>query len=182
MTKRDARTDMSDLPYRPCVGVMLINRAGLVFVGRRRSEGGPEHVANGYAWQMPQGGIDPGEQPYEAALRELYEETNVRSVRLLAEAPEWYAYDLPTLVAGRAWRGRYRGQMQRWFAFRFEGEDSEIDIRSPGGGLHRPEFDEWRWERMQHLPDLIIPFKRPVYEKVVAAFQHLGADTTLGKA
>jgi putative (di)nucleoside polyphosphate hydrolase len=161
-----------DLPYRPCVGVMLINRDGLVFVGRRRSESG-ERVSNGYSWQMPQGGIDPGEEPYAAALRELYEETNVRSVRLLAEAPDWYTYDLPTMIAGRAWRGRYRGQTQKWFAFRFEGQDSEIDIREPAGGRHRPEFNEWRWERMQRLPELIIPFKRPVYENVVSAFRHL---------
>jgi putative (di)nucleoside polyphosphate hydrolase len=162
-----------DLPYRPCVGVMLLNRDGLVFVGRRRTEAGGEHVADGYAWQMPQGGIDPGEDPYAAALRELYEETNVRTVSLLAEAPEWYSYDLPSMVAGRAWRGRYRGQTQRWFAFRFEGPDDEIDIRHPAGGRHKPEFDEWRWEDMRRLPDLIIPFKRPVYENVVAAFGHL---------
>jgi putative (di)nucleoside polyphosphate hydrolase len=168
---------VEDLPYRPCVGVMLMNRNGLVFIGRRKSESGPEHVANGYAWQMPQGGIDPGEDPYQAALRELYEETNVRTVRLLAEAPDWYSYDLPSLVAGRAWRGRYRGQIQKWFAFQFEGDDSEIDIRRPAGGHHKPEFDEWRWEAMHRLPDLIIPFKRPVYDKVVAAFRHL--DRTL---
>jgi putative (di)nucleoside polyphosphate hydrolase len=152
--------------YRPCVGLVLVNPAGLLFIGERR---GP--VLN--AWQMPQGGIDPGEDPYVAALRELYEETNVRSVTLLAEAPEWYAYDLPSVVAGRAWRGRYRGQTQKWFAFRFEGDDSEIDISHPAGGRHKPEFDEWRWETMSRLPELIIPFKRPVYESVVAAFQHL---------
>ena len=164
-----------ELPYRASVGIMLINRDGLVFIGRRRSEAGPEHVANGYAWQMPQGGVDPGEDPYAAALRELYEETNVRSASLLAEAPEWYSYDLPVVVAGRAWKGRYRGQTQKWFAFRFTGRDDEIDIRRPGGGRHRPEFDSWRWEAMNRLTELIIPFKRPVYEKVVAAFAHLGA-------
>ncbi len=164
----------NDLPYRPCVGIMLLNRDGRVFVGRRRSEAGPEHVAEGYAWQMPQGGVDSGEDPYAAALRELYEETNVRSASLLAEAPDWYAYDLPGLVAGRAWKGKYRGQTQKWFAFRFMGSDAEIDIRKPGGGRHRPEFDAWRWEDMDRLTELIIPFKRPVYEKVVAAFSHLG--------
>ena len=172
MSRRPPRKP-EELPYRPCVGVMLIGRDGRVFVGRRKSEAGPEHVANGYAWQMPQGGIDPGEDPYAAALRELYEETNVRTVRLLAEAPDWYAYDLPALVAGRAWKGRYRGQTQKWFAFRFEGEDAEIDIARPAGGRHRPEFDEWRWERMERLPELIIPFKRAVYENVVGAFRHL---------
>jgi putative (di)nucleoside polyphosphate hydrolase len=166
-TSKDARP----LPYRPCVGVALFNRDGLVFVGRRRAEAGPEHVAGSYAWQMPQGGIDAGEEPLVAAKRELFEETNVRSATLLAEAPDWYAYDLPRDVTGRAWRGRYGGQTQKWFAFRFEGDDSEIDIACPAG--HKPEFDEWRWERLERLPELIIPFKRPVYEKVVAAFAHL---------
>ena len=174
MTKgRGAGRSIEDMPYRPGVGVMLLNREGRVFVGRRKSEAGPEHVSNGYAWQMPQGGIDPGEDPYRAALRELHEETNVRSVTFLAEAPEWYSYDLPSLVAGRAWKGRYRGQIQKWFAFRFEGDDSEIDIRRPGGGQHKPEFDEWRWEEMRRLTELIIPFKRAVYDRVVAAFRHL---------
>ena len=101
----------------------------------------------------------------------------MRSVELLAEAPEWYCYDLPAPVAGRAWKGRYKGQSQKWFAFRFNGGDEEIDIRRPGGGRHRPEFDAWRWEEMSRLPDLIIPFKRPVYDKVVAAFARLGAPS-----
>ncbi len=161
-----------DLPYRSCVGVMLLNKAGRVFIGRRHSEPNPT-TPRRYAWQMPQGGIDPGEDPYQAALRELYEETSVRSVSLLAEAPEWYSYDLPSVVAGRAWRGRYRGQTQRWFAFRFEGDEGEINVQQPGGGRHKPEFDEWRWEDMERLPELIIPFKRPVYENVVAAFSDL---------
>jgi putative (di)nucleoside polyphosphate hydrolase len=152
---------------------MLLNRDGLVFIGRRRAEGGPEHVGKGYAWQMPQGGIDEGEDPRVAAMRELYEETNVRSVSLLAEAPEWYSYDLPAAVAGQAWKGRYCGQTQKWFAFLFTGPDGEIDIARPGAGRHRAEFEAWRWERMERLPELIIPFKRPVYEKVVAAFSHL---------
>ena len=160
----------TDLPYRSCVGVMLLNKAGQVFIGRRRFEPSPHDAAAAYAWQMPQGGIDPGEEPYQAALRELYEETSVRSVKPLAEAPEWYSYDLPAVVGGRAWRGRYRGQTQRWFAFRFEGNEDEINVQQPGGGRHKPEFDEWRWEAMERLPDLIIPFKRPVYENVVAAF------------
>ncbi len=171
-------TSSSELPYRRCVGIMLLNREGLVFIGRRRFEAGPEHVADGYAWQMPQGGIDSGEDPYEAALRELYEETNVRSVSLLAEAPEWYPYDLPSAVAGRAWKGRYRGQTQKWFALRFTGQDDEIDIHHPAGGRHRAEFDAWRWERMSRLADLIIPFKRPVYEKVVAAFSRLAVPSS----
>ena len=162
--------------YRPCVGIALINRAGLVFVGRRRNKKQPEHVAPGHEWQMPQGGIDEGEDPYRAALRELWEETNVSSVSLIAEAPDWYSYDLPGDISKKSWRGRYQGQTQKWFALRFEGDDGEIDIDRPGAGKHRPEFDAWRWERMTALPDLIIPFKRPVYEKVVGVFATHAAD------
>jgi len=168
----DKHRDLSSLPYRPCVGVMLMNRDGQVFVGRRRAEAGPEHVDGGYAWQMPQGGIDGGEAPYEAALRELAEETSVTTVSLLAEVPDWLSYDLPPAIIGRAWKGRYRGQTQKWFAFRFDGDESEINITTPAGG-HKAEFDAWRWVAMADLPGLIIPFKRPVYEKVVAAFSHL---------
>jgi putative (di)nucleoside polyphosphate hydrolase len=156
------------LPYRRCVGIAAFNRDGLVFLGRRES--GPEHVADSHAWQMPQGGIDAGETPLEAALRELYEETNMRSVSLLGEAADWLAYDLPPRLSARAWRGRYRGQTQKWFAFRFEGEEDEIDIASPGGGAHRPEFSDWRWERLERTPELIIPFKRDVYRRVAAEF------------
>lgn len=162
MTKYDA------LPYRLCAGVMLLNRAGLVFIGRRL--GGPEHTDATHSWQMPQGGLDPNEDPYEGALRELYEETSVRSVTKLAESKDWYAYDLPSEVGKSAWRGRYRGQRQKWFALRFTGDDREIDVRTPGGGKHRAEFLEWRWEPMENLPNLIIPFKRQVYVQVVHEF------------
>lgn len=155
--------------YRPCVGVMLINAAGLVFVGRRRNRRLVEHVAPGYEWQMPQGGIDAGEDPLAAAKRELREETNVSSVTLLAEAPAWYSYDLPFDIYQKAWKGRYQGQRQKWFAFRFNGPESEIDINFPAGG-QKPEFDGWRWEKMTALPGLVIPFKRQVYEKVIADF------------
>ena len=160
--------------YRPGVGIMLIDRQGRVFIGRRRNKRLAEHVAPGYEWQMPQGGIDEDEEPYQAALRELREETNVGSVSLLAEAPDWYAYDLPDPIARQSWQGRYIGQRQKWFALRFEGDDAEIDIAHPAGG-HKPEFDAWRWERMERLPDLIIPFKRRVYEQVVAAFAPFAA-------
>ena len=161
--------------YRPCVGVMLLNREGLVFIGRRKNKRLVEHVAPGHEWQMPQGGIDDGEDPYEACLRELYEETNVRTVSLIAEAPDWYCYDLPNDVARKSWKGRFQGQRQKWFALRFEGDDVEIDIRTPAGGAHKAEFDAWRWERMEKLPELIIPFKRPVYENVLKAFAGIGA-------
>jgi putative (di)nucleoside polyphosphate hydrolase len=161
-----------NLPYRPCVGVMLLNADGLVFVGDRRKDATPEHVGGGFSWQMPQGGLDPGEDALAAARRELAEETGVTSAEFLAEAPDWYSYDLPEDVAKASWKGRYRGQTQKWFAFRFTGLDSEIDVLSPPGG-HKAEFSAWRWERMDNLPGLIIPFKRPVYDKVVAAFRHL---------
>ena len=158
------------LPYRPCVGTMVLNHEGRVFIGRRT--GGPEQVDTIHAWQMPQGGLDPGEDLYPAALRELCEETNITSVKKLAEIPEWLDYDLPKEVAKQAWKGKYRGQTQKWYALRFTGDDSEIDILEPAGG-HEPEFVEWRWEPMANLPDLVIPFKRAVYERVVDAFAHL---------
>ena len=118
---------------------------------------------------MPQGGIDAGEDPYLAALRELAEETNVTSVTLLAEASDWFTYDLPADIAQEAWKGRYAGQTQKWFALRFTGDDSEINILAPAGG-HKPEFDSWKWVSMADLPAMIIPFKRPVYESVVQEF------------
>jgi putative (di)nucleoside polyphosphate hydrolase len=170
-------SDVETLPYRPCVGIMLLNRQNRVFVGRRAS-GGSEHVADGFQWQMPQGGINEGEEPIAAARRELYEETGVRSTSLLAEAPEWFRYDIPRALVGEVWKGRYRGQVQKWFALRFVGEESEIDIAAPAG--HEPEFDAWRWVPMGDLPGLVIPFKRAVYEGVVAVFRHLENDSWAG--
>src|SRR5262249_20195630 len=127
------------LSYRPSVGIMLFNRSGLVFVGRRRKENIPERLQEGYEWQMPQGGIDAGEDPYHAALRELREETNIVSTTFMAESPEWYCYDLPGEALRKSWKDRFRGQRQKWFALRFDGPESEIDIVEPAGG-HRPEF------------------------------------------
>jgi putative (di)nucleoside polyphosphate hydrolase len=160
------------LPYRPCVGMMVLNREGLVWVGRRIAGTDSEMAGTEKLWQMPQGGIDEGEDPLPAALRELHEETGIRTVSLLAEAPDWVYYDLPDHLVGVALKGRYRGQKQRWFAFRFEGEESEIAIDPPPGG-HKQEFDAWAWKPMENLPDLIVPFKRKIYEEVVAAFRHL---------
>jgi len=155
------------LPYRRCVGIMVLNRAGRAFIGRRRN--GPEHIDNTHIWQMPQGGIDPGEDPWPAALRELREETNIRSVERLGEVADWLNYDIPRNIVGQAWSGKYRGQTQKWFALRFTGDDSEINIAHPAG--HLPEFIDWRWEPPQNLPDLVVPFKRKVYERVVAEFK-----------
>jgi putative (di)nucleoside polyphosphate hydrolase len=160
----------SDLPYRPCVGVMLINRQGLVWLGRRADK--PNDEGKGQWWQMPQGGIDKDEDPRQAALRELKEETSIASAEVIAEAPQWYKYDLPEHLIGKSWNGRYRGQTQKWFALRFLGHDGEVDLAPPG---QKPEFDQWRWVKMNEIADLIVPFKREVYEKVIAAFRHLGA-------
>ncbi|MCX7348379.1 MAG: RNA pyrophosphohydrolase [Alphaproteobacteria bacterium] len=156
--------------YRPCVGVMLINKAGLVWVGRRFDKQNDEGV--GHWWQMPQGGIDKGEDVRTAGLRELAEETAVTSAEIIAESQRWYNYDLPEHLIGKSWNGKYRGQTQRWLALRFTGEDGEIDLAPPG---HKQEFDQWRWARMDELMELIVPFKRQVYEQVLTEFRHLGA-------
>ena len=158
------------LPYRPCVGIMALNSAGMVWVGHRVGSPNQQSGKPGGWWQMPQGGIDEGEEPAAAALRELTEETGIRSARILGESREWHNYDLPSQLLGRTWGGRYRGQTQKWYALRFTGNDREINIATPGGGAHKPEFTAWRWEPMERLPDLVVPFKRPVYERVVAEF------------
>jgi len=161
-----------ELPfYRPAVGIMLINRDGSVFVGRRIDM--PAGLA---AWQMPQGGIDPGETPRQAALRELKEEVGTDKAEILGESRGWLHYDVPEelwVQFGGMWGGRYRGQRQKWFAARFTGKDAEINVAKPGGGGHKAEFVTWRWEPMKNLPDLIVPFKRPVYERVVKEFASL---------
>ena len=151
----------ADLPYRPCAGVMLVNADGHVFVGQRIDSEGP-------AWQMPQGGIDKGESPEEAALRELEEETGVSRdlVRVEAETPDWVRYDLPEHLVGKMWKGKYRGQEQKWFLLRFLGEDADIRIDTA-----HPEFSEWRWLAADALPAEIVPFKRAVYEQVLTAFR-----------
>lgn len=150
------------LPYRPCVGIMLLNPDRQVFVGRR-----VETVIE--AWQMPQGGIDSGEDPATAALRELGEEVGTHKAEILAESPSWYSYDLPGHLIGKAWGGRYRGQRMKWFALRFLGTDDDIDVNTA-----HPEFDDWRWVDMRQVTQLVVPFKRAMYEQVIDAFHHLG--------
>jgi putative (di)nucleoside polyphosphate hydrolase len=157
----------------------VINRDGNVFIGRRAE--GPEHVDETHVWQMPQGGVDEGEDTYAAALRELYEETSIRSIERIGEVGEWLTYDIPRGIVGQAWNGKYRGQKQKWYALRFTGDEGEIDILRPGGGKHEPEFISWRWEKMGNLPGLIIPFKRAVYERVVTTFAPLAASAAMRK-
>ena len=164
------------LPYRDCVGIALFNRRGQVFIGRRVSEGSEDRTEIAAPWQMPQGGIDKGEDQLDAAHRELFEETNVTSVQLLAEAPAWIYYDLPDAALGTALKGKYRGQRQRWFAFLFTGDEAEIDVVTPGGGKFRAEFDKWRWEELANTPDLIVEFKRDAYREVVKAFADIPSE------
>lgn len=156
--------DPTSLPYRPCAGVMLVNRAGKVFVGQRI-----DNVLE--AWQMPQGGIDEGEDAETAAIREVGEETGVARhlVEIIARSAEDLFYDLPADLVGKLWKGRYRGQRQTWFLMRFLGEDDDIDIVT-----EHPEFRAWKWADPDELPAMIVPFKRALYEAVIAEFgQHL---------
>lgn len=162
--------------YRPCVGLVVIGPGNGVFLGRRISKGDIERADDTYAWQLPQGGIDAGESPRDAAIRELYEETSISSIEIIAESDGWLSYDLPPETAGtRGWTRRFKGQSQKWFAARFTGDEAEIEIKRPGGGGHRAEFEAWRWERLAACPDLVVPFKRPVYEAVAAEFAPLVA-------
>ena len=155
------RVRHDDLPYRPCVGVMLLNRKGRVFVGRRIDQ-----TVEG--WQLPQGGIDEGESPVEAAYRELEEEIGTRNAVLLRECSDWLAYDLPAHLLGVALHGRYRGQRQKWLAMRFQGDDSEINVHTA-----EPEFSQWKWLPVDALLQLVVPFKRDTYAKVIDAFHDL---------
>src|ERR1700741_3256271 len=149
------------LPYRPCVGMMMFNRDGRVFVGKRIDQ-----TLEG--WQMPQGGIDDGETPREAALRELEEEIGTRNAEILREYKDWLNYDLPPRLVGVALKGKYRGQTQKWFALRFLGKDSEIDVATP-----HQEFSTWKWLSLAQLPRLIVSFKRDTYAQVIEAFRDL---------
>jgi putative (di)nucleoside polyphosphate hydrolase len=152
---------MMDLPYRPCVGVCLINAQGLIFAGLRRD-------STTQAWQMPQGGIDEGEKPRAAALRELWEETGITAdlVSFVAKTDDWVTYDLPTELLGKVWGGKYRGQRQKWFLYRYLGTDAQINIAT-----EHPEFAQWTWIKAEEMLDKIVPFKRAVYDSVVASFR-----------
>lgn len=153
-----------DLPYRRCVGAVLFNARGEVFVAQRSDCREP-------AWQMPQGGIDKGEKPRQAVLRELAEEIGTDKAEIIAKSRRWLTYDLPEDLIGTAFKGRYRGQKQRWFALRFTGRDEDIDLNASG----KPEFSHWKWVPLHTVPDLIVAFKRPVYEEVTAEFSLLAS-------
>ena len=158
-----------DLPYRPNVGIALFNAQGRVLIAHRFQDDGPEIILPGYDWQMPQGGIDPNEDPRPAAERELYEETGVTSVAYLGETANWLVYDFPPYDGPPHRLAKFRGQRQKWFAFRFLGDDSEIvvaDVRND----QVPEFDAWRWERLKRAPELVVPFRRTVYAQVASEF------------
>lgn len=154
---------MSALPYRPGVGIMLLNKDGLVFVAKRI-----DMISE--AWQMPQGGIDEGEEPAQTALRELKEEIGTDKATLLFEHPKWFTYDLPEDLISKIWGGRYRGQKQKWFVMRFDGDDSDINIETD-----HPEFSEWKWIEMKKLPDIIVPFKRELYAELAQEFSRFSA-------
>ena len=153
--------EIAKLPYRPCVGVMLINAEGHVFVGQRRDRYQD-------AWQMPQGGVDKGEAAEDAAMRELWEETGVTAdkAEIIASTEDWLPYELPHDLVPQIWKGRFRGQEQKWFLMRFLGEDADIDIET-----EHPEFSKWKWMEPQALVGSIVPFKRDVYAQVLEAFE-----------
>ncbi len=175
MTKLDPR---ENFPYRDNAGVVLFNPKGKVFVGRRMEKPGQQFAQ---AWQLPQGGIDDGEDPFDAARRELFEETNVSSARLITPAKDWLSYDFPDGMINKRLGKKYRGQRQKWYAMLFFGPENEIDLSAPGGGGYKQEFSQWHWEKLANLPDLVVPFKRDVYKQLVLWFGDLPGKIRSGQ-
>ena len=159
----------ADLPYRPNVGIALFNAAGRVFIARRFKDDGPEIILPGLEWQMPQGGIDADEDPRPAAVRELYEETGVTSAKYLGETPDWMTYDFPPYDGPPHRLAVFRGQRQKWFAFRFTGDEREIVV-TDWRNVQEPEFDAWRWEELDNVAALVVPFRREIYATVAREF------------
>ncbi len=157
-------TAFEELPFRPCAGIMLANKDGKIFVGQRLDNPGSD------AWQMPQGGIEEDEDPRTAALRELTEETGIQGhlVEIIAQSADEYYYDLPEELLGKIWQGKWRGQRQWWFLMRFEGSDSDVDIST-----HHAEFSRWKWADVAELPETVVPFKKHLYERIIAEFSEL---------
>ena len=156
------QSEQEPLPYRQCAGIVLFNDSGMVLVGKRIDQ-----ISE--AWQMPQGGIDGNEEPLEAALRELEEEINTANVEILAESKNWYQYDLPKNLRGKLWKGKYRGQNQKWFAMKYLGEDNEIQPQS----VEKPEFDDWKWINIEDLPRVAIKFKQDIYRSIAVEFYEI---------
>ncbi|MAN80305.1 MAG: RNA pyrophosphohydrolase [Rhodospirillaceae bacterium] len=156
-------------PFRIGVGALLLNNIGHVWIGERIRRAGQQLD---YPWQLPQGGLDAGEDPRDAVLRELEEETGTAKAEIIAETPDWLTYDLPRDVRDRVWKGRFRGQRQKWYALRFLGEDEDFDLETH----HKPEFSRWRWAPLAELPTLVVPFKRGLYHDLLTVFGHLDGD------
>ena len=157
------------MPYRDCAGCVVFNSRGQVLVCERKSS----KKNKNHVWQFPQGGIDGNEEPIDAAMRELFEETSIHSVSLITAASNWIYYDLPDDILGVSLKGKFRGQRQKWFAFLFEGDESEINVIKPVNGKFKAEFSDWRWENLTKTPELIVPFKQKAYEEIVVSFEHI---------